>query len=80
MNYNEFEKLTIVDLGGDKMNKLKENREKKGLTQEELSKLSGVSRVTISNLESGNQDDIKLKTMKVLSQALNTPVEVIFLH
>lgn len=60
------------------MNRLKKARELKKLTQEELSVLSGVSRVTISRIESGNQDDIKLKTMKAISHVLRIPMEQIF--
>lgn len=61
------------------MNKLKEARESKGITQEQLAKLSGISRITISKLEAGQQNDIKLKTMKAIGKALNMPIEVIFL-
>lgn len=62
------------------MNKLKKFREEKNLTQEELAKLAGVSRVTISGLETDSQNDVKLKTMKSISRALNVPVEDIFLN
>lgn len=43
------------------------------LSQEELSKLSGVSRVTISKLECGRLDSMSTKTLCSLAKALNVP-------
>lgn len=60
-------------------NHLKEYREKAGLTQEELERLSDISRVTISNIERGTVTDLKISTMMALASALNTPVQQIFL-
>ena len=56
-----------------------EIRQEKGLTQEELSSLSGISRPTISKLE--NQEDVVVKTstLLALSKALNKPLSEIFL-
>lgn len=60
-------------------NKVLEIRQEKGLTQEELSSLSGISRPTISKLE--NQEDVVVKTstLLALSKALNKPLSEIFL-
>lgn len=43
------------------------------LSQEELAKLSGVSRVTISKLECGRLESMSTKTLCALAKALNVP-------
>ena len=48
------------------------------MTQEELAAKSGVSRVTISMLESGAQDDAKASTLAKLADALDEPMESFF--
>lgn len=58
--------------------RIKEFREKKGMTQEELSEKSGVSRTTISGLESGEDRAVSSKTLLKLATALGTSVEKIF--
>lgn len=59
-------------------NKLKEFREKKGLTQNELAEKSNVSRVTISQLEQGIEKNTTTKTLLKLAVALETTVDNIF--
>lgn len=61
------------------MNKLKFYRKKKGLSQIELAKMSGVSRVSISKIENDKAKDIKVGTLKSLASALGEPVQEIFL-
>lgn len=58
--------------------KLKEAREAKGVTQEELERLSGVSRQTISAIENNKAGDVKIGTLKALANALETTVDCIF--
>ena len=58
--------------------KIKEVREAKGMTQEELSEKSGVSRGTISALENGSTRSTSTKTLVNLAKALGTTVENIF--
>lgn len=53
------------------MNKLKERRLELKMTQEELAAKSGVSRVTISLLETGEQLVTKSSTILALAKALN---------
>lgn len=59
--------------------KIKEVREKKSLTQEELALKSGVSRYLISRLENGEDVNITKKTMIAIAEALEEAVTSIFL-
>lgn len=57
------------------MMKLKELREKKGMSQEELAQRAQLSRVTISNLETGKQRKVTSDTLLKLSSALGEPLD-----
>lgn len=59
-------------------NKVKEARESKGMSQEELSKKSTVSRTIISELENGKTDVITNTTLEKIAGALNMKVIDIF--
>lgn len=59
-------------------NVLKETREQQGLSQEELSRKSTVSRTIISELENGKTDVITNITLEKISNALNKKVTDIF--
>lgn len=59
-------------------NKLKEYREKLGLTQEKLAEKSSISRQTISSIENGILTNIESKTMFKLANALNCDIGDIF--
>ena len=58
--------------------KVKEVREEKRMTQEELSRKSGVSRPTIVAIENGEAKDVKVSTLLKLANALDTTVSAIF--
>lgn len=58
--------------------KLKEVREEKRMTQEELAEKSGVSRPTIVALETGKTTDVKMSTLQKLASAMDTTVQEIF--
>ena len=58
--------------------KVKEAREEKRMTQEELSKKSGVSLTTIVAIERGEKIDVKASTLIKLANALDTTVAAIF--
>ena len=58
--------------------KVKEVREERRMTQEELAEKSGVSRPTIVAIENGNAKDVKISTLLKLASALNTTVSEIF--
>lgn len=59
-------------------NRLAEIRKKKNITQEELAEKSGVSRVTIANIERGALKDVKISTTLKIANALDEPLENIF--
>lgn len=59
---------------------LKVTRVKKQLTQEGLAKISGVGRVTISNIERGKQSilDTPAGTLLKIAKALDTDITTLF--
>lgn len=59
-------------------NRLKEYREKKGISQVQLAQLSGVSRGTIWALENDNAKTTTTRTLAKLADALGTTVGHIF--
>lgn len=58
-------------------NNLKMLRKKKNITQDELSKKAGVSRTTLSTIESG-QSNPDARTISKLVKALGVPANKIF--
>ena len=64
---------------GEKMtNRLKSIREEQGLSQEELSRKSTVSRTIISELENFKTDVVTNVTLEKIAKALNKKVVDIF--
>lgn len=59
-------------------NRLKEFREEKKWSQEELAKKSDVSRNTISLIETGVNTNVTYDVMKKIADALNKKVAEIF--
>lgn len=57
---------------------IKDVREERRMTQEELSAKSGVSRAIISGLESGKITSTTIKTLAKLAAALDTTIDNIF--
>ena len=55
--------------GVETISKLAQVRKAKGLSQDRLAELSGVSRITISRIESGNESP-RVRTLVLLSRAL----------
>ncbi len=60
--------------------RIKELRESCNMTQEELAERSGVSRGTISALESGEDKTTTTKTLLKLAKALNSTVDRLFFN
>lgn len=58
--------------------KIKECREKKGITQEELAEMAGISRSIISGLETGKIKVTTTTTLIKIAKALNQNVSDIF--
>ena len=58
--------------------KIKERREKLGMTQVELAKKSGICRATISMLENGYDVDLKVSTLRSLASALKCSIQSLF--
>ena len=58
--------------------KIREVREAKKMTQEELAQKSGVSRGTISALENGTERSVLSGTLRKIAEALDTTVAEIF--
>lgn len=57
---------------------IKEMREAKNMTQDELAAKSGVSRGTISALENGTMRGTTTKTLVKIAMALDTTIDKIF--
>ncbi|MDD6230725.1 MAG: helix-turn-helix domain-containing protein [Lactimicrobium massiliense] len=58
--------------------RIKQAREELGMTQEQLSEKSGVSRITIISLESGNFKDVKATTMAKIAKTLGKSMDDLF--
>ena len=58
--------------------KIKERRAELRMTQEELAQKSGVSRQTISSIETGKYDNVLVGTLAAIATALDTTVDKIF--
>ena len=61
-------------------NRLKQFREEKGWTQDELAQRSGVSRVTICLLENGKMKTSKTDTLTKIADALGAKVTSVFFY
>lgn len=59
--------------------RIKELREKRGMSQEELSQKASVAREIISRLETGRSDITTTKTLEKIADALGVKVTNIFL-
>lgn len=55
-------------------------REEKKLSQEELAKMAGISRTTLSKIESGDDVSVTSDTLLSLAKALKTTVDGIIFY
>ena len=77
---NLFSSLNIDVVKGEKMKyRIKELREEKRMTQEELSEKSGVSRSIISKLEQEKPVNMLTDTLSKIANALDVKVSSLFL-
>ena len=75
-----FSSLNIDVVKGEKMKyRIKELREEKRMTQEELSEKSGVSRPIISKLEQEKPVNMLTDTLSKIANALDVKVSSLFL-
>lgn len=58
--------------------KIKEMRELRKISQEELAAKSGVSRTTISTLENDPEKETMISTLKKIAKALDVSVDQLF--
>lgn len=73
---------TKVDTKGGEIvikNRLKELRTSRGLSQEELSEKSGISRTTLSKIENNEEIAVNTKTIAKLADAFGVKPSDIFL-
>lgn len=56
------------------MEEIRHSRKEKGITQEQLAKISGLSRSSIINFETGRRDP-RVRDLKKIAHALDVPVE-----
>lgn len=55
--------------------KIKELRKEKGFTQEQLSNISSISRVTLGKLERGQMGSVSIKTLDIILNALEYEID-----
>ena len=71
---------TLDMKGGENMkNRLKELREERGISQEKLSELSGLSRATLSKIENNEEVGVNSRTIAKLADVFNVKASDIFL-
>ena len=58
--------------------RVKEIREQKNMTQEELEARSGISRQTISAIENGKAGNVTVGTLRALANGLETSIGDLF--
>ena len=58
--------------------RVREIREQKKMSQEELEQKSGISRQTISAIENNRAGDVKVGTLRALANALETTIDSLF--
>ncbi len=59
------------------MTELEKRRLEKGLTQQQLSKLSGVAQATISDIESGKTLGPRIDTLLLIARSLDVPIDAL---
>jgi len=56
--------------------KIKQLRKSKAFTQAHLSKLSGISRVTLGKLERGEVSSVSIKTLDIILDTLSYEIDI----
>lgn len=58
--------------------RVRQIREEKKMSQEELEKKSGISRQTISAIENNRAGEVKIGTLMAIANALETTIDSLF--
>lgn len=66
----------MADVVGNIADAVYQHRTRLGLTQDELAKRAGVSRHTVSNVENGTAEGVRLKTVSSIFNAMGLEVIV----
>lgn len=76
-----YRPLKLTNQGGEKLikNRLKAFREEHGMSQEELSEKTGLSRTTISKIENNEEVNVNTKTIAKIAEVFNVAPSEIFL-
>lgn len=71
----------MVTKGGEQVikNRLKEFREARGLSQEKLAEMSGISRATLSKIENNEEAYVNTRTIAKLADVFEVKPSEIFL-
>ena len=74
-NKKESEEIEKIFLKRVALRKLKEERERKNLTQNDISHISGLSRSTISKIETGNRN-VSIDKLIQIANAMDMNIEI----
>ena len=67
----------IIFLGDGIVNRIREIMKKRGITQKELSRMTGIAQSTLSRIIN-EEKEINLVTAKIISKALVYPIEYLW--
>lgn len=56
--------------------KIKSLRKEKNMTQVQIAKISGISRVTLGKLERGEVNNVSIKTLDIILNALSHEIDI----
>lgn len=70
--------FSMLNISGARMNKVKEVRKGKGMTQDELAMMIGANKGYVSDLENGNIRSPSLGRARLIAMALRVDLNKIF--
>lgn len=60
--------------------RVRAEREAAGLTQQDLARRAGITRVTLSEIENGHREQIKPAVIEAIARVVDRPVRVFFMN